>query len=77
MSCRYAEKKYFIMIEQGFKAQDARDVLTMDVKSELISCGFEDAWKNFFYRRADKAAHPMAQQIAIPLQKDFLKIFKD
>lgn len=77
MCCRDAEKKYFSMIEQGFKAQDARDVLTMDVKSELISCGFEDAWKNFFYRRADKAAHPMAQQIAIPLQKDFLKIFKD
>ena len=75
--CRDTEKNYFSMLDQGFKAQDARDVLSMDIKSELISCGFADAWENFFYRRTDNAAHPMARQVAVPLQKDFLKILKD
>ena len=75
--CRESEKNYFSMLEQGFKAQDARDVLPLDIKSELISCGFGDAWENFFYRRTDKAAHPMAHQIAMPLQTDFKEILKD
>lgn len=54
----------------GCIPQEARDVLPLSIKSELISCGFEDAWKNFFYRRCAKDAHPMAQEIAIKLQKE-------
>lgn len=53
--------------------QQARSVLPLGIKSELISCGFEDAWKNFFYRRDAKDAHPMAQEIAKPMHKEFIE----
>ena len=66
-----AEQDYMNLINDSCIAQEARDVLPLGVKSELISCGFEDAWSNFFYRRCAKDAHPMAREIAIPLQKKF------
>ena len=51
--------------------EQARDVLPLSIKSELISCGFKDAWNNFFYRRYANDAHPMAREVAIPLQDKF------
>ena len=69
-----AEQDYMNLINDSCIAQEARDVLPLGVKSELISCGFEDAWSNFFYRRCAKDAHPMAREIAIPLQKRFKEL---
>lgn len=69
-----AEASYMNLIKMGCTAQEAREVLPLAVKSELISCGFEDAWKNFFYRRCAKDAHPMAREIAIPLQEKFKEL---
>jgi thymidylate synthase (FAD) len=66
-----AEQDYMDLLNDGCTAQEARDVLPLGVKSELISCGFESAWCNFFYRRCAKDAHPMAREIAIPLQDKF------
>ena len=68
-----AEQDYMNLINDSCIAQEARDVLPLGVKSELISCGFEDAWKNFFYRRCAKDAHPMAQEIAKPMYEAFIK----
>lgn len=70
-ACKEAESNYLRLLENGWTPQQAREVLPLSVKSELISCGFEDAWKNFFYRRCAKDAHPMAREIAIPLQDKF------
>ena len=69
-----AEQDYMNLINDSCIAQEARDVLPLGVKSELISCGFEDAWENFFYRRCAKDAHPMAREIAIPLQEKFKEL---
>ena len=54
--------------------QQARSVLPLGIKSELISCGFEDAWTNFMKRRDAPDAHPMAQEIAKPMHEEFLKL---
>lgn len=54
--------------------QQARSILPLGIKSELISCGFEDAWENFFKRRDAPDAHPMAQEIANPMHKEFFKL---
>lgn len=62
---------YISLLNKGWTPQQARDVLPLSVKSELISCGFGSAWDNFFYRRCAKDAHPMAREIAIPLQDKF------
>ena len=69
-----ANYAYILLLNKGWTPQQARDVLPLSVKSELISCGFEDAWKNFFYRRCAKDAHPMAREIAIPLQEKFKEL---
>lgn len=67
------EKVYLEMINQGLQPQQARQILPLSIKSELISCGFGDAWENFFYRRCDKSAHPQAQIIAKDLKDEFAK----
>ena len=54
--------------------QQARSVLPLGIKSELISCGFEDVWTNFFYRRDAPDAHPMAQEIAKPMHQKFIEL---
>ena len=72
-----ANYAYVLLLNKGWTPQQARDVLPLSVKSELISCGFEDAWNNFFYRRCANDAHPMAREIAIPLQKRFKELGYD
>lgn len=69
-----AQDSYLSLLKLGWTPQQARDVLPLSVKSELISCGFEDAWSNFFYRRCANDAHPMAREIAIPLQEKFKEL---
>lgn len=68
-----AEECYMKLIDTGCAPQQAREVLPLSVKSELISCGFKDAWDNFFYRRCAKDAHPMAQEIANKIHDEFIK----
>ena len=69
-----AEKTYFRLLNKGWTPQQARSVLPLGIKSELISCGFEDAWSNFFRRRDASDAHPMAQEIAKPMHEEFNKL---
>ena len=71
-----AEKTYLTMTREYLTPQQAREVLPLSVKSELISCGFKEAWENFFYRRDAPDAHPMAQEIAKPMHEEFLKLTK-
>lgn len=71
---QYAEYYYFFLLSKGWTPQQARSVLPLGIKSELISCGFEDAWENFMRRRDAPDAHPMAQEIANPMHKEFFKL---
>lgn len=75
-ACEDAESWYLNLLKEGLTPQQARSVLPLGIKSELISCGFEDAWENFFKRRDASDAHPMAQEIANPMHKEFLKLTK-
>lgn len=72
-----AEDHYLSLLAKGWIPQQARSVLPLGIKSELISCGFEDAWTNFMRRRSpkygDSGAHPMAAEIADKLCEEFLK----
>lgn len=68
---------YLRLLNNGWTPQQARDVLPLGVKSELISCGFSDAWKNFLMRRTAKDAHPMAREIALSLQKELQPLLDD
>lgn len=68
-----AEASYMNLIKMGCTPQQAREVLPLSIKSELISCGFGSAWANFFYRRCAKDAHPMAREIANKIHDVFIK----
>ena len=72
-SLNVAEHCYLELLQKGWTPQQARSVLPLGIKSELISCGFKDAWENFFYRRDAKDAHPMAREIAKPMHKEFIE----
>lgn len=68
-----AEDYYLTLLGEGWTPQQARSVLPLGIKSELISCGFKDTWENFFKRRDAPDAHPMAQEIAKPMHEEFKK----
>lgn len=68
------ERDYLDLIKLGWTPQQARSVLPLSIKSELISCGFKDSWENFFYRRDAPDAHPMAQEIAKPMRQKFIEL---
>lgn len=53
--------------------QQARAVLPNALKTELVMTGFISDWNHFFELRCDKAAHPQAQELAIPLKEEFIK----
>ena len=69
-----AQNSYLSLLKIGWTPQQAREVLPLAVKSELISCGFEDAWENFFYRRCANDAHPMAREIATKVRDKFKEL---
>lgn len=69
-----AEDHYLSLLAKGWTPQQARSVLPLGIKSELISCGFKDAWENFMKRRDAPDAHPMAQEIAKPMHEEFFKL---
>ena len=72
-----AQNSYLSLLKMGWTPQQARSVLPLGIKSELISCGFEDAWTNFMRRRSpkygDPGAHPMAAEIADKLCEEFIE----
>ena len=68
------EETYFELIEEGWKPEQARNILPNSLKTELMMTGFVTDWKHFFELRCSKAAHPQAQELAIPLEEEFKKL---
>lgn len=66
-----AEDYYFKMLELGWKPQQARNVLPLATKCDMIMTGFVSDWEHFFELRCDTAAHPQARELAVPLQNWF------
>ena len=70
------EFTYMSLLESGLKPQDARGVIPLDVKSELIVTGFISDWVHFFRLRSHIAAtgkpHPDIQKLADDLMQEFI-----
>lgn len=69
IACHTAQQYYFLLLETGATPQEARSVLPNSLKTEIVVTYNLREWRHFFRLRADKAAHPQMQQIAIPLFK--------
>lgn len=67
-SIKNAEYYYFMLINRGWKPQQARQVLPNATKTELVMTGFESDWEHFFELRCSGAAHPDAKKLAAELK---------
>lgn len=71
-----AEGYYMMLIESGFKPQQARNVLPLATKCDLVMTGFIDDWNHFLDLRArgtTGAPHPQAKELAESLLTEFIK----
>ena len=59
-----SESAYIQLVNYGVKPEDARDVLPLQLKTELIMTGAESQWNEFFKLRISDHAHPDAKYIA-------------
>ena len=69
------EYSYMNLLRLGWKPQQARIVLPLDTKTELIHTAYACDWCHFFNLRAlgtTGAPHPSAKELAWPLMEDFL-----
>ena len=71
-----AEEKYFELLKRGWKPQQAREILPLATKCDLVMTGFVDDWDYFFdlrTRGTTGAPHPQAKELAEPLLTEFIK----
>lgn len=68
-----SEKAYFALLDEGWKPEQARDVLPLSTKTELIMTGFISDWRHFLKLRCANSAHPQARELAVPLRDEFIR----
>ena len=59
-----SERAYIHLVKNDIKPEDARDVLPLQLKTELIMTGTESQWNEFFKLRISDHAHHDAKYIA-------------
>ena len=59
-----SEVSYLDLIKENIKPENARGVLPLDLKTDLIVTGTKSQWDAFFKLRCAKSAHPDIQIIA-------------
>lgn len=70
-SLKQGERHYMVMMRNGAKPQEARDVLPLATATTVMYTGFVSDWEHFFELRTSNGAHPDARAIAIPLRDKF------
>ena len=71
------EYSYLNMLRLGRTAQEARTVLALDTRTELVHTAFISDWKHFFDLRAlgtTGKPHPDAKILAEPLMEEFKRL---
>ena len=78
--CDYAEKSYMLMLDRGSKPQEARQVLPLGLKTEIVVTGFESDWEHFFSLRSPKygaqGVHPDMAKLADELYEKLNSVNK-
>lgn len=68
-----AEKTYLAMIEDGATPEQARDILPMSIKTEIVMTANLREWRHFLKLRAEGVTgkpHPQMLEITIPFLKE-------
>lgn len=70
----YANTYYMYLIQAGWKAEQAAEVLPQCVKADVVITGFEDDWNHIFDLRSlgtTGKPHPEVERIITPIMKEF------
>jgi thymidylate synthase (FAD) len=67
----WSEKTYLKLIRDGWKAEEARDVLPNSLKTEIVITMNLREWRHFFKLRCTNAAHPQMREMTIPMFEEF------
>ena len=71
-----AEATYFQLLKKGWKPEQARNVLPLATKCDMVMTGFISDWDYFFRLRSRIAEtgkpHPQAQELTDPLMDEFI-----
>lgn len=68
-----AEYFYMELIKLGWKPQQARNILPLATKCDMVMTGFVSDWLHFFGLRDAASAHPQAQELAHSLHETFIQ----
>lgn len=67
------EKQYMQLLEHGFRPEQARCVLPLCLKTEIVVTANLREWRNIFKLRTPVAAHPQMRELMCPLLKELQK----
>lgn len=62
-ACEQAESNYLKLIREGCHPQEARLVLPLSVKTELVMTGTHSQWSEMLKLRMDRASHPQMRYL--------------
>lgn len=66
-ACDEAEKNYIACVQLNMKPEQARAVLPMSVKTEVVMSANYREWRHFIKLRCAKTAHPDIRKLALEL----------
>lgn len=70
-SCANVEREYLRLLEDGWKPEQAREVLNNSIKTEIVmTCDIRE-WREVLRQRCSKYAHPQIRESMIPVLLDF------
>lgn len=72
----YCEQRYMDLLENGCTPQQAREVLSLATKSDIVMTGFDEDWAHFFDLRLEGstgAPHPDMKALAQLIEDEFDK----
>lgn len=68
-----AETDYISLVNEGYKPQQARAVLTNYTATSFYMCGFNDDWEKFFELRDKEVVDPQMYDLVHKLHSEFIE----
>lgn len=65
-----SETRYRMLLENGWKAQQAREILPNSLKTEIVVKANIREWRHIFSLRCAKASHPQIVALMTPLRDE-------
>lgn len=69
----FASNAYFHLLDEGYTPEQARIVLPIALKTEIVVTANYREWRNIFKLRCSPAAHPQMRELMIPLRDELKK----